>query len=357
MKLELGNLKKIRTMNKALVSYNIEMTEVTGGTFWKAYTPEQIAGTEQFPQISKPEEFQNLMQWYDPIDLKNKKLRTFAKGLKDAYVRVSGTWANSTYYDFENKFGGKAPEGYQSVLTKEQWLSVLDYCNDVNTKLLISFANCPAAYDKDGNYKLDQIKEIFEFSKKHGKEIDAVEFMNEPNIGNAGLPDEYYQSGGFAKAQDRVYKFIKENYPSCLTVGPCALNADGMESNPMLKIYSNKVLLNGFKEKADIFSYHYYNGVSERGAFFGGHWNFEDALKEEYFKVQYGLATHYINNGERELYSNSDEMWVTESGDAGCGGNTWASTFTDTFRTFDEFGLFSKTTNGVIFHNTLASSD
>ncbi len=44
-------LTPIRQMDERLVSYNIEMTEVTGGTFWKAYTPEQIAGTKEFPPI------------------------------------------------------------------------------------------------------------------------------------------------------------------------------------------------------------------------------------------------------------------------------------------------------------------
>ena len=41
-------LQVIRTVNDKLMSYNVEFTEVTGGTFWKAYTPEQIAGTEKF---------------------------------------------------------------------------------------------------------------------------------------------------------------------------------------------------------------------------------------------------------------------------------------------------------------------
>ena len=34
------------------MSYNIEMTEITGGTFWKTYTAGQIAGTETFPAVS-----------------------------------------------------------------------------------------------------------------------------------------------------------------------------------------------------------------------------------------------------------------------------------------------------------------
>ena len=50
-------------------------------------------------------------------------------------------------------------------------------------------------------------------------------------------------------------------------------------------------------------------------------------------------------------------MWVTESGDAGGGGDTWASTYLDVLRTLNELGSFATITDGVIFHNTLASSD
>lgn len=50
-------------------------------------------------------------------------------------------------------------------------------------------------------------------------------------------------------------------------------------------------------------------------------------------------------------------MWVTESGDAGGGGDTWASTYLDVFRTLNELGEFATITDGIIFHNTLTSSD
>ena len=42
------SLKALREINPMMMSYNVEFAEVTGGTFWKAYTPEQIAGTEDF---------------------------------------------------------------------------------------------------------------------------------------------------------------------------------------------------------------------------------------------------------------------------------------------------------------------
>ena len=59
----------------------------------------------------------------------------------------------------------------------------------------------------------------------------------------------------------------------------------------------------------------------------------------------------------RDKYMPGAQMWVTESGDAGGGGNTWGSTYVDVLRTLNELGSFATVTDGVIFHNTLASSD
>ena len=51
IKLDPTVAKQLRTVDERLMSYNVEMTEVTGGTFWKAYTPGQIAGTEPVPPL------------------------------------------------------------------------------------------------------------------------------------------------------------------------------------------------------------------------------------------------------------------------------------------------------------------
>jgi len=104
-----------------------------------------------------------------------------------------------------------------------------------------------------------------------------------------------------------------------------------------------------------VFSYHYYNGVSERGAAMGGHWPYEACLSEQYLAVAANCAKQYV--ARRDKYVPGGQMWVTESGDAGCGGNTWASTYADVLRTLNELGEFCTVTDGVIFHNTLASSD
>ena len=61
------------------MSFNIEMTEVTGGTFWKSCTPGQVAGTEPFQPLQVKEftdiaGMADMMETFPPIDLYNNRL-------------------------------------------------------------------------------------------------------------------------------------------------------------------------------------------------------------------------------------------------------------------------------------------
>jgi len=357
------NLKTLRTINPQLLSYNVEMTEVTGGTFWKAYTPGQIAGTEGFPLISfgKSDE---MHQWYDPIDSTNPRLIKLAKELGKCWIRVSGTWSTKTYYDFDGHTNGVAPEGFDSVLTKDQWTNLLDFVKAVDGNLLISVANCDGIHAANEPWQPEQAKLIFDFSKEYGVPIEAVEFMNEPNLlAYSGAPKDYTFED-FIRDQDIFTKWVHENYPECLVVGPCSVGCGKMgkidtEKGLMKKLTSSMStdkLLNGSKEKMDVYSYHYYNGVSGRITTLPFiHWSPSKAHSEGYLDA--APYTAKANVPYRDKYAPGAEMWVTESGDAGGGGCEWASTYLDVFRTLNELGTFPTITNGVIFHNTLASSD
>lgn len=357
-KIEKSGLNEIRKVNEKLVSYNVEMTEVTGGTFWKSYTPEQIAGTEEVPPVSSIADFGSLMQVYPPIDLYEKNIRVFAKGLGPSIVRVSGSWATTTYYDFDGHTNGEIPEGYRAVLTKNQWIGLLDFVKEIGAKLLISVSNCDGDHADGKPWTPEQAKLLFETSKEYGVPVDYAEFMNEPNmLGMSGAP-EGYNIEDFGRDQDAFFRFVRENYPEVKLVGPCACGdamLKGGEAIAGIKSVSTESLLDACKEPADIFSYHYYGGISDRGAALGGHWKPELATSEEYLNVAAESAEFYAKI--RDKYCPGAQMWVTESGDAGMGGNTWASTFMDVIRTADELGRFGIITDGVIFHNTLASSD
>ena len=368
-------LPELRRVDERLMSYNVEMTEVTGGTFWKQYTPGQIAGTEEFPGASSFADLGKLMQVYPPVNLYNEKLRALAGEFGPVWVRVSGTWASKTYYDFDGTTGGKAPAGYQSVLTKEQWIGVLDFVKAVGGKLLISVANCAGLHSADEPWNPSEAEKLFALSREYGVPIDAAEFMNEPNmLAFSGAPAGY-TAADYARDQDLFFAWVREHYPDTLLVGPCntggadeddALGAMSSENSQkkgggiadlMGHVASLDELMQGTKEKLDVYSYHYYNGISERLASVmpGAHWDPSMAHTEAYLAVAGRSAR--ANAPGRDKYCPGGQMWVTESGDAGGGGDTWASTYLDVLRTLNELGEFATITDGVIFHNTLTSSD
>lgn len=354
-----NGLDKIRTIDERLVSYNIEMTELTGGTFWKEYTPGQIAGTEEFPPVQDFRDMGTLMQHYPPVDLSGKRIRSLSAALGSAYIRVSGSWATDTYYDFDGHTGGIAPEGYKAVLNKEQWDHLLDFVKAVNGKLLVSVSNCPGDHVNGKPWTPQQAKLLFDYSREYGVPIAAAEFMNEPNVFRMAPPAFGYDAAQYGRDQDEFYRFIRSSYPEVLLAGPCAC-ADAFHEKAaamaaMVQAVPTEELLSHVKEPSDVFSYHCYAGLSERGAAIGGHWTADEALSEAYLDMAAQAAAYYA--GIRDRYYPGAQMWVTESADAGLGGNTWASTFLDIIRYADELGRFSTITDGIIFHNTLASSD
>jgi len=370
VKLQTEGLTKLREMNPRLVSYNVEMTEVTGGTFWKAYTEAQIDGTEQVPPPDFSKGMASMHQWYDPIDTTNPRLLKLAKELGSCWVRVSGTWATRTYYDFDN---AGMPEGYNNHLRKEQWLHLLDFIKAVNGKLMISVANCDGLHKHDEPWHPEQAEKIFSLSKEYGVPIEAVEFVNEPNMmQTTGFPKDYTPAD-FRRDQDIFHKWVRENYPECLIVGPSDTDPKAMvydpDGNPYgaveggagiadaLPYCTTAELLDRCSEKLDVFSYHYYNGVSERMAAMApqSFTPYEEAMSEPYLGMA-GICARCFGP-YRDKYVPDGELWVTESGDAGAGGHTWASTYMEVLRTLNEIGDFATATNGVIFHNTLASSD
>ena len=361
IKLQTQHLQILRTVDERLVSYNVEMTEVTGGTFWKAYTPEQIAGTELFPPIAGMHEMANLMQWYDPIRSTDPRLIKLAKELGPVWVRVSGTWATKTYYDFDGK---GMPAGYQSAMTRQQWENLIQFVDAVGGKLLISMANCEGLHSAEQPWNPSEAEKIFALSKELGHPIDAVEFTNEPNMFQVtGFPAGY-KLEHFIRDQDLFHSWVQANYPDTILVGPCTVDTMKMGDMSSAGIgaafgttCTTDDLMRDAAIQPQIFSYHYYNGISERLAAVmpQAHWPAEMATSEPYLAMA-GLAAQGAVP-YRDKYVPGGQMWVTESGDAGGGGDTWASTYLDVPRTLNELGVFCTITDGVIFHNTLASSD
>ena len=158
-------MAKVGTIDERFQSYNIEAVEVTGGRFWKPFAK---AGTAK-PVEEKPNAASaapagmdpSLYEYRPPIDLSNPRLRKLAAALGPAYLRVSGTWMNSTYFqDSDAPAPAAPPKGFNSVLTRAEWKGVVDFARATNAEIVTSFATSAGTRDAEGRLDAERGEEV-----------------------------------------------------------------------------------------------------------------------------------------------------------------------------------------------------
>ena len=107
----------------------------------------------------------------------------------------------------------------------------------------------------------------------------------------------------------------------------------------------------------DVFSYHLYAAASQRCASMGekGQTTAEAAFSDDWLSRPEKIDEYYASL--RDRFEPGKPLWITETADAACGGNPWASTFLDSFRYLIEHATLARRGVKVIMHNTLAASD
>src|SRR5690349_15212546 len=160
----------VATVDERYQSYNVEMAEVVGGTFWKPYARlgkasgrDESASGESKPTSTALRIGQDaaLFEARPPVNLSNTRLQKLAAALGPAYVRVSGTWANSVFFQNTDAPAPAAPsQGFESVLTRSEWKGVIDFAHTVNAKIVTSFAISAGARDASGIWTPDQARRV-----------------------------------------------------------------------------------------------------------------------------------------------------------------------------------------------------
>jgi heparanase len=343
------------------------MIEVTGGRFWKPFKDIEAAlkarqksadARGATPAGMDP----SFCEPRGPIDLSNARLRKLAAALGPAYMRVSGTWANTTYFhDADTPPPAKPPAGFGGVLTRTEWKGVLDFSKAVDAKIVTSFATGPGTRDAQGNWTPKEARKLLSYTKAEGGSIAAAEFMNEPTAAAMGGAPKGYDANSFGRDLKIFHPFIKNAAPDMILLGPGSVgegvplgNALTAGSMPFLK---SEDLLAASGPAFDAFSYHFYGAVSNRCASIGegATTTPEAALSAEWLSRTDTAEAFYQRL--RDRFEPGKPLWVTETADAACGGNAWASTFLDSFRYLDQLGRLAKKGVQVVIHNTLASSD
>jgi heparanase len=360
--LDPAKMPAIGTVDERFQSYNIEMVEVIGGRFWKPYgsNTSESKAQEPAPQAGfTPAGIDpNLYRYRAPIDLSNPRLRKLAGALSPAYVRVSGTWANSAYFqDSENAAPANAPSGFSGVLTRAEWKGVIDFSHAVNAEIVTSVATGPGSRDAQGVWTSDQARQLFEYTKSAGGRIAASEFMNEPTYAAMGGAPKGYDAASFGRDVAVFRTFLQKTTPDTLFLGPGSVG-EGPFATPMGGgVIKSEDLLHAAGPVFDVFSYHLYAAASERCASMGAssQTTVAAALSQDWLSRPEKIGAFYANL--RDRFELGKSLWITETADAACGGNPWASTFLDTFRYLVQHASLAQRGVKVIMHNTLASSD
>src|SRR3984893_13492171 len=360
--LDPAKMARIGTVDERFQSYNIEMVEVIGGSFWKPYgsTTNESKAQESATQAGfAPAGIDpNLYQYRAPIDLSNPRLRKLAAALSPAYVRVSGTWANSAYFqDSDNAAPANAPLGFSGILTRQEWKGVIDFSHVVNAEIVTSVATGPGPRDPQGVWTSEQARELFEYTKSVGGRIAASEFMNEPTFASMGGAPKGYDAASYGRDVEVFRSFLRKTAPDTLFLGPGSVG-EGPFAIPMAGgVLKSEDLLHAAGPVFDVFSYHLYAAISRRCASMGAssQTTAAAALSQDWLSRPEKIGTLYSDL--RAKLEPGKPIWITEPADAACGGNPWASTFLDTFRYLIEHASLARRGVKVIMHNTLASSD
>jgi hypothetical protein len=359
-----ASMPRVGTVDNRYQSYNVEMLEVTGGRFWKPYKdiPKTAgqSGSEAKSGDAPAGMSPDLYQYRPPIDLTNRRLRAMAEALGPAYVRISGTWANTTYFADTDTAPKDPPKGYGGVLTRQQWLGAIDFSRAVDAPIVTSVPIGEGTRGTDGVWRPDQTRRWLAFTKAHGGMIAAAEYFNEPTLATMGGAPKGYDAAAFGRDFRIFDTFMRKEYSGTKLLAPGSVGEATGDWGVATGGYGAQAVLPAADlaastGDADGFSYHHYGAASQRCATMGHQTSAEQALSEEWLGRTDQTLAYY--RGVRDKFMAGKPFWNTETADAACGGNPWGGTFLDTFRYLDQLGRLARQEVVVVMHNTLVASD
>ena len=318
-----SSMPRMGKVDDRFQSYNVEMVEVTGGRFWAPYkkTPavSPAAPDPRATQTVLPESLSaasaDMFAMRPPIDWYDARLRKLAAALAPAYVRVSGSWANATYFhDSDDPPPATPPKGFNGVLTRKQWKGVVDFSHAVDAKIISSFAGSDGVRDANGVWTPTEAQKVLEYTKRLNGEIAAVELFNEPNQGVGTGQGTPYSAAVYGRDFKVFLPFIRKTAPNTVVLGP---GSSGEESSTYRM--KSEDLMAAAGPGIDAFSYHFYGARAVRCSFRGPEkqTTSAQALSEDWLSKTDQAEADYRRI--RDQFEPGKPVWLTETGGASCG--------------------------------------
>ena len=110
------------------------------------------------------------------------RLRNLAAARGPAYMRVSGTWANTVYLDDSATPVTTPPKGFSGVLTRAEWKGVVNFSKAVDAPIVTSVSTSGGTRDAAGTCTPVEAQKFLAYDYSIGGTIAAAEFMTSRHL-------------------------------------------------------------------------------------------------------------------------------------------------------------------------------
>jgi len=327
------------------MSIAVDIDQVVGGEFWN-------------PDGGPPAEIP-----FPPYDFDRPVLRRLTRAMlqgRPAYLRLSGTGANKTYYDMSRDPVTEPPAGYERVLTREQWDGAMRFAERLGLRVWVGINTGPGPRDDEYRWLPGNAREFLRYNVRKDYPLAVAEYGNEPNMfGISGIPASY-TADDYARDSVRFKKLLRDVAPKVKLVGPGTFltPADpdgeagvGFTLGPIAADIM-PLLPRGFY---DAVNYHYYNGISTRLPL-EPHVP-ADPLDPGWLTDQVVRSARYIQD-LRDQHQPRAPVWLGETSTVAAGGQIgYSDRFIASFYHLNELGELGRLGIGVLVRQTLQGSN
>jgi Glycosyl hydrolase family 79, N-terminal domain len=323
------------------VSFAVDLDQVVGGSFWS-----QAPNAHGNAPVGV-------------YDFNRPRLRPLARALGPAYLRISGTAANKTYYDLSPNPATTPPSGYEEVLTKAEWDAVNAFARGIGLQVVLGVNAGPGPRDANGAWLPDNARQLLQYTVNMRYPLAAVEFGNEPNLLSlvSGIPATYTAADYVRELT--TFKALRDSVvPHALLMGPGSFYDNAGSETPYgghaFGPLSTQVLP-AVPSLYDLLAFHEYPATSSRCAGVGTPVP-ADPLAPAYLD---GVLHSYV--ALRALGRADDPrapIWYGEGASASCGGQQgYSDRFEASFWYLNALGLLAQNGLRVFVRQTLSGSD
>jgi len=320
----------------------------------------------------------------EPLNLSDARLRTYAKALSPAMLRIGGTEADRMCYRMGKKsaptsdsqrfpipqsvqvsrqFQELPGEGrglfHEFVLRKGLWRRLHDFIADSGFSLLFTLSAGPADRNADGAWVEENARRLIMWTLRKKLPVAALELGNEVNAFPFIHGIKSRVSGKrYAEDFERLGRMARRLDPSIVLVGPASAVWPGIgEPNPIMRV----LCASPAAMYLDAVSWHWYPQQSSFGRVATRRVNEGNMLNarclDEVVRRKARIDTSIAHAASRRLTGKQPENWVTETAHALYGGEPGLSdTFVSTLWWLDELGLLASLGVSKVFRQSLVGA-